>query len=198
MPQASDPTSELAALETRLYRDLLRHGYLVGKPAAQFRHPSEAEVEFGSGRLYEELWKMLPEPTERLSSSAGFSMFDTDEALVSMVGQRIHNVIKLRSFAVLEHGWNGYGALPLDGDLIDECVQLLYTPGLLGLQPDVFPTGRGSIQFEYENEDGQYLEIEIYSDGRKAVYASFADEGTMDEDDMPWPEIVKLIQKFDA
>ena len=34
------------------------------------------------------------------------------------------------------------------------------------IQPRIFPTARNSIQFEYEKQDGEYLEFELFEDGR--------------------------------
>lgn len=31
-------------------------------------------------------------------------------------------------------------------------------------QPDIFPTFRDSVQFEYEEPDGEYLEFEVFED----------------------------------
>jgi hypothetical protein len=45
--------------------------------------------------------------------------------------------------------------------MISFCINLIKS---LYRQPDVFPTGRQSIQFEYEKENGEYLEFEIFHD----------------------------------
>ena len=94
------------------------------------------------------------------------------EGLPSYEAQRVKNAVhrnetlqknmdKLDRIAVFEDNWNGYGALPLSGSIIDEMRRIL--PGLV-MQPEVFPTASGAIQIEYEKEDGDYLELEFSAD----------------------------------
>lgn len=45
--------------------------------------------------------------------------------------------------------------------LKSKCLDILST---VDQQPEIFPTGRGSIQFEYEKDNGDYLEFEISLD----------------------------------
>lgn len=71
------------------------------------------------------------------------------------------NVVTLDSFLKLERDWNGYDGEKFDSNLILKCKKILDT---LSYQPDIFPTARGSVQFEYELEDKSYLEFEIYMD----------------------------------
>lgn len=67
----------------------------------------------------------------------------------------------VKSFIDLPQGWNGYDANPIPVDVVLRAVQLLRK---LHIQPpEIFPTGRESIQFEY-NRHGKSLEIEIQRD----------------------------------
>lgn len=66
----------------------------------------------------------------------------------------------LDSFLQLPENWNTYGAKPFETKLIDKAKQVLAT---LSIPPQIFPTGRNSIQFEYE-QNSNYLEFEIYED----------------------------------
>lgn len=68
------------------------------------------------------------------------------------------NLKLLESFANLEKGWNGYDAEPISRDLVSKVQSIVCQ---LQTQPEIFPTGRKSIQLEYENEEG-YLEFEIF------------------------------------
>lgn len=70
-----------------------------------------------------------------------------------------HNLIYLDQIASLKENWNAYGAKSFSVSLIETCKTLL---NVLEPQPEIFPTGRGSIQFQYELEDGSYLEFEIF------------------------------------
>lgn len=71
------------------------------------------------------------------------------------------NIVKVSSFASLPHNWNYNGAEKISQDVIQNATELLKH---LRIQPQIFPTGRNSIQFEYEKKDGDYLEFEIYAD----------------------------------
>ena len=68
---------------------------------------------------------------------------------------------KLIEISQLKEDWNGYNAKSFQSSLIKKCRRILQT---LDYIPNIFPTGRNSIQFEYELEDRSYLEFEIYSD----------------------------------
>lgn len=72
------------------------------------------------------------------------------------------NITNLQSFKHLKKNWNYYGAEPIPNDLIDKCIG--YINGLdEQYQPEVFPTGRQTIQFEWETET-KYLELEVMGD----------------------------------
>lgn len=72
---------------------------------------------------------------------------------------KAQNLFRLDQIAKLEENWNGYGARPFSQDLVDKCKDIISE---LELQPKIFPTGRQSIQFQYELEDRSYLEFEIF------------------------------------
>lgn len=68
---------------------------------------------------------------------------------------------RLKEISYLKYDWNGYQAQPFQSRLIKKCKRILQE---LNHVPQIFPTARNSIQFEYELEDGSYLEFEIYLD----------------------------------
>lgn len=68
---------------------------------------------------------------------------------------------EIDSFSSMNKDWNGYGTEKIDQAVIDKAKGILE---VLSVIPKVFPTGRNSIQFEYEKENGDYLEFEIYND----------------------------------
>jgi hypothetical protein len=74
------------------------------------------------------------------------------------------NLEKLDSLKNLEANWNGNNAEPFSEFLIEKAKSILLT---LKELPEVFPTAQKSIQFEYEMENGDYLEIEIFEDFAK-------------------------------
>lgn len=67
---------------------------------------------------------------------------------------------KINSFREFKDNWNGYGAEPLSNIVIDRALDLAKQ---LNPTPEVFPTGRNSIQFEWES-DILYLELEVFED----------------------------------
>lgn len=71
------------------------------------------------------------------------------------------NLERLNDIAKLESDWNGYGAAPSTQALITQARNIITN---LTEQPDLFPTGRESIQLEYELPDKSYLEFEIFED----------------------------------
>ncbi len=71
------------------------------------------------------------------------------------------NLFRLDEIAELEENWNGYGAKAFSQKLIEKCKGIIYD---LEVQPNIFPTGRQSVQFQYELEDRSYLEFEIFEE----------------------------------
>lgn len=80
---------------------------------------------------------------------------------VVMNEEKVKNLKKLDQIALLEDGWNGSNAKAFEKQLISKARGIITA---LELQPEIFPTACGSVQIEYEKEDGSYLEIEINSD----------------------------------
>ena len=71
------------------------------------------------------------------------------------------NILKIRSFERLLPNWNQNGAAPLSREVTERAVDLLQ---FLKIQPQIFPTARQSVQFEYEKANGDYLEFEVFAD----------------------------------
>ncbi len=92
----------------------------------------------------------------------------------SLSPAQMKNIHKVSSFSNLKKGWNGYDAEPIDTSLIERVKEILVS--LSTYQPEVFPTGRNSIQLEYEKENGDYLEFEIFEDGKISMYLSKGNE----------------------
>lgn len=57
--------------------------------------------------------------------------------------------------------WDGYGAESFSKTLIEKCKKIIRS---LPIQPSIYPTGRNSIQLQYELDDKSYLEFEIFED----------------------------------
>lgn len=74
---------------------------------------------------------------------------------------------KLNEIAKLENNWNNNGANSISAKLIEKCREIVMQ---LAAEPFICPTACGSIQFEYEKENGDYLEFEIYEDRIEVFY----------------------------
>lgn len=69
------------------------------------------------------------------------------------------NLDRLNNIKNLEEGWNGHGSSAIS-DIVIERAKKFIT--YIVKQPLMFPTGRDSIQMQYELKDKSYLEFEIY------------------------------------
>jgi len=83
--------------------------------------------------------------------------------IIKYVNQRkkIKNLTKLHEYSQLEKNWDSEGAKPFAKKLINYAWEIIIK---LDIQPEIFPTMRESIQLEYEKDNGDYLEFEIYED----------------------------------
>lgn len=103
-------------------------------------------------------------------SLEGYTMYKTLDSSVGSVimnEEKIYNLRKLDQIAHLEDGWNGNKAKAFEEQLISKVRRIIT---VLELQPELFPTACNSVQFEYEKEDGSYLEIEINSKNTWEVF----------------------------
>lgn len=84
----------------------------------------------------------------------------------------------LNQIANLKDNWNNNGAKSFSTKLIEKCREIVMQ---LAAEPFICPTACGSIQFEYEKENGDYLEFEIYED-RIEVFLDTASGGEQEFD----------------
>ena len=82
------------------------------------------------------------------------------------------NLERLNDIAELESDWNGYGTESFSSELITEVRNIISS---LSEQPEIFPTGRKSIQLEYHLSDKSYLEFEIFGGKVIAMQVSGTD-----------------------
>ena len=85
------------------------------------------------------------------------------EEVVYSTNELTRNLHKLERIATLGDNWNGYGAESLSAKLILQARNLLYE---LYIQPEIFPTAAGTIQLEYEKDNGDYLEFQLNGTGQ--------------------------------
>ena len=63
-----------------------------------------------------------------------------------------HNLTKLTQIAMLNDNWDGYGAEPIPYSTLSRVKHLIHA---LHVQPEIFPTASGTIQIEYEKDNGE-------------------------------------------
>lgn len=98
----------------------------------------------------------------------------------------------LRNLANLKSNWNGYGGEPIDQDVIDRTEKMLSD---LDYQPQIFPTGRGTIQIEYFKDDDNLIEIEI---SNEEIFVYKVQNGKDFEDSVEFDSLSKMITSFYA
>ena len=97
---------------------------------------------------------------------------------------------QLREIEILPENWDGEDGMAFGAEFIQELVDLVST---MPLQPDLGPTGRGSVQFEYgsRKKGNKYLGIEIFEkrSGRKLFYKAGL---SIRYEKILWPALQKL------
>lgn len=79
-----------------------------------------------------------------------------------MGSEQLSLLAKLERFGSLGHNWDHENGLPIPPEVLQEGERLLSSSVLSDYPPELFATGRGSIQFEYERDNGEYLEVEVF------------------------------------
>lgn len=73
----------------------------------------------------------------------------------------------LESFLTLPKNWNNNGAMTPSKELVNKMKGIV---SVLPIQPEVFLTARDSIQFQYEKDNGNYLEFELFENGKLEMF----------------------------
>ena len=127
------------------------------------------------------------------SVRTNFLNTSSDNVLLSFLSSElIDNLARLNSFKNLKKGWNGYDAEPLSEKLINRVISIVR---ILPIQPEIFPTGRESIQLEYHNGEN-YLEFEIYEDSIDAF--KIVDGVETEEADINSLDVLRIIEDFNV
>lgn len=103
------------------------------------------------------------------------------------------NIEILSEIGELEDNWNNYGAPKFNQSLIFKCLRII-TSSNLKFQPEIFPTARQSIQFEYEPDDYHYFEIEIFID-RIKIYSRIKND-IIKMDNLTEEQAISEMNKF--
>ncbi len=91
-------------------------------------------------------------------------MLGEQSKILSKQNERVlSNLNLLESYKVLDDDWNGNGSPRFSNEFVEDVKTIV---SKLDLSPKIYSTGRGSIQLEYEKKNGDYLEFEIFGNGR--------------------------------
>lgn len=118
---------------------------------------------------------------------------DNEEKDSMEILKLVDNMNKLNLFLNFEQNWNGNGADPFSTTLINRVGNIL---NHLRHQPQVFPTANDSIQLEYEKENGEYLEFEIFENGNIHMLKVDSDDREYEEDNVDLNTIIGLVGDF--
>ena len=94
------------------------------------------------------------------SGMGGFSIFYSSRTGNSASTlKQLENLDRLYDIEHLEKNWNGYGSKTISQNVISQSKAIIDN---IIEQPKIYPTGRATIQMQYELEDRSYLEFEIF------------------------------------
>lgn len=99
---------------------------------------------------------------------------------------------RLRDFSELEANWDGNGAFKFSAELIENVEKIL---NQIKYIPEIFPTGRQSIQLEFEKSNGDYLEFEVF-ENKVLVLKDIADD--MEEQVIDYGDILKINELLES
>lgn len=86
---------------------------------------------------------------------------------VTVNEEKLQNIKKLETIAMLQDNWNSNGAKAFSANLISKVRNIIV---FLEIQPEVFPTACESLQLEYDKQDGSHMEIEITESENAEVF----------------------------
>lgn len=105
---------------------------------------------------------------------------------------RSNSLLRILEIEKLQDNWNENGASSFSKEILNTARNLVL---LLSVQPSIFPTARDSIQFEYENELGDYLEFELFDSGRLKMF-SYTCNGVEKTKDITIDEMNEVVNDF--
>ena len=107
------------------------------------------------------------------------------------------NIEQLREIANLKDNWDGEGGLSFGKGFIQEVIDLVST---MQLQPDIAPTGRGSIDFEYgsRKKGHKYLGLEIFEKDRRVLAYSKDETDRSTHEEIGMEDINSRVNEFSA
>lgn len=104
----------------------------------------------------------------------------------------IESMVSIDGIARLDDNWNGNYASKFGENLLMFVREIVMR---LEIQPIIYPTARDSVQFEYENIYGDYLEFEIFDDKVIKMFLLLND-GTIKKSVISREVINKEVKQF--
>ena len=95
-------------------------------------------------------------------------LFEVDET--ENIEQFEKNLETIKAISKLEKNWNFYGADAFPGSFVRWVRIVLMN---IDIQPQVYPTAANSVQFEFEREDGAYLQFELHIKKSVSMYCDW-------------------------
>lgn len=113
--------------------------------------------------------------------------------VINLDRKKINRLEKLQRIKELPYNWNKNGAVPISKNVIEAAQNFILG---LNIVPEIFPVASGTIQMEYDKNDGSYLEFEITTDKVK-MYQEKSNEGEVTKDlPLDITAIDKVVQEF--
>lgn len=104
------------------------------------------------------------------------------------------NLKLIENLREFKENWNAYDAKGFSKELCDFAWKIIESLDEEN-QPKLLPTGRESIQIEYEKDNGEYLEFEIYSTGIIEMYRENIN-GVETEKSVSLEQLKSIVKKF--
>lgn len=102
------------------------------------------------------------------------------------------NLNRIKEIGCLKDNWNNNGADAFNTKILDKASNFI---AMLQKQPQVYPTARDSIQFEYENERGDYLEFEMFDRNKLSMYFCSANDEEVNKE-VAVEEVNGIVRDF--
>lgn len=109
-----------------------------------------------------------------------------------MTPDKSNNLLRLVEIGQLPDNWDENHASSFSPELLSIANGIVMKSLI---QADIFPTARDSIQFEYENSLGDYLELEVFEGGRIKLF-SYSHDGSSVTKDIALSDINKVVGEF--
>ncbi len=103
------------------------------------------------------------------------------------------SIAKLRSFGDFRENWNGYGGKPFDPGYLRRVEALLRK---LPAEAEIFAIGDGTVQIEFKNRKGAYLEAELCGNGQAIFFEVDENDCEREYAGATWDAVPHMVELF--